>query len=88
MLRRIESLDDYCEFLDREPGELAALHQDLLIRVTEFFGDPTPFEALRQDVLPSLCKRRTPKDSIHVWVPGCATGERCLPSPSRFSRLR
>ena len=48
MLRRIESLDDYCEFLDREPGELAALHQDLLIRVTEFFGDPTAFEALRQ----------------------------------------
>ena len=75
MLRRIESLDEYRESLDRDPGELAALYQDFLIRVTEFFRDPTAFEALRQDVLPSLCEGRSPKDAIRVWVPGCATGE-------------
>ena len=48
MLRRIESLDEYRELLDRDPGELAALYQDFLIRVTEFFRDPTAFDALRQ----------------------------------------
>ena len=75
MLRRIESLDEYRESLDRDPGELAALYQDFLIRVTEFFRDPTAFDALRQDVLPALCEGRSPKEPIRIWVPGCATGE-------------
>jgi two-component system CheB/CheR fusion protein len=75
MLRRIESLDEYRESLERDPGELAALYQDFLIRVTEFFRDPTAFDALRQDVLPTLCEGRSPKEAIRIWVPGCATGE-------------
>ena len=75
MLRRIESLDEYRESLDRDPGELAALYQDFLIRVTEFFRDPAAFDALRQDVLPALCEGRSPKEPIRIWVPGCATGE-------------
>ena len=75
MLRRIESLDEYRESLDRDPGELAALYQDFLIRVTEFFRDPTAFDALRQDVLPALCEGRSSKEPIRIWVPGCATGE-------------
>jgi two-component system CheB/CheR fusion protein len=75
MLRRIESLDEYRESLDRDPSELAALYQDFLIRVTEFFRDPAAFDALRQDVLPTLCESRSPKEPIRIWVPGCATGE-------------
>ena len=75
MLRRIESLDDYRESLDRDSGELAALYQDFLIRVTEFFRDPAAFDALRHDVLPALCEGRSPKEPIRIWVPGCATGE-------------
>ena len=75
MLRKIESLDEYRESLDRDPGELAALYQDFLIRVTEFFRDPAAFDALRQDVLPLLCEGRSPKEPIRIWVPGCATGE-------------
>jgi two-component system CheB/CheR fusion protein len=75
MLRRIESLDEYRESLDRDPGELAALYQDFLIRVTEFFRDPTAFDALRQDVLPALCEGRSPTQPIRSSEPGCATGE-------------
>jgi two-component system, chemotaxis family, CheB/CheR fusion protein len=75
MLRRIESLDEYRESLNRDPGELAALYQDFLIRVTEFFRDPTAFDALRHYVLPALCEGRSPKQPIRVWVSGCATGE-------------
>ena len=75
MLRRIESLDDYRESLDRDPGELAALFQDFLIRVTEFFRDPAAFDTLRLEVLPALCEGRSPKAPLRVWVPGCATGE-------------
>ena len=75
MLRRIESLGEYRQTLDRDPGELAALYQDFLIRVTEFFRDPAAFDALRRDVLPTLCEGRSPKEAIRIWVPGCATGE-------------
>jgi two-component system CheB/CheR fusion protein len=75
MLRRVESLDEYRESLERDPGELAALYQDFLIRVTEFFRDPEAFDVLRQDVLPTLREGRSPKEAIRIWVPGCATGE-------------
>ena len=75
MLRRIETLDEYRESLDRDPAELAALHQDFLIRVTEFFRDPAAFDVLRHEVLPALCEGRSPREPIRVWVPGCATGE-------------
>ena len=75
MLRRIESLDEYRESLDRDPVELAALFEDFLIRVTEFFRDPPAFQTLRLEVLPALCEGRSPKAPIRVWVPGCATGE-------------
>ena len=75
MLRRIESLDEYRESLDRDPAELAALFQDFLIRVTEFFRDPPAFDALRDHVLPALCEGRSPREPIRIWVPGCATGE-------------
>ena len=75
MLRRIERLDEYREALASDPGELAALYQDFLIRVTEFFRDPTAFDALRHDVLPVLCEGRSSKEPIRIWVPGCATGE-------------
>jgi two-component system, chemotaxis family, CheB/CheR fusion protein len=75
MLRKVESLDEYWGLLDRDPRELAALYQDFLILVTDFFRDRTAFEALRHHVLPALCEGRSAKQPIRVWVPGCATGE-------------
>ena len=40
--------------VDGDPEEMAALHQDFLIRVTEFFRDPDTFEALRRQVFPAM----------------------------------
>ena len=84
-LRRIESLDEYRESLDRDPGELAALYQDFLIRVTEFFRDPAAFDALRHDVLPALCEGRSPKSRSASGFPAAQRARRSIPSPSRFS---
>ena len=61
--------------LDGDPAELAALYQDLLIRVTDFFRDPESFDALRQSVFPALYKDRPSNRPLRIWVPGCATGE-------------
>ena len=75
MLRRIESLDEYSTLLDSDPAEIGALYQDILIRVTEFFRDPSSFDALRQYVFPILCEGRPANQPMRIWVPGCATGE-------------
>jgi two-component system, chemotaxis family, CheB/CheR fusion protein len=87
MLRRIESLEEYDEALDRDPGELAALYQDFLIRVTEFFRDPEAFDVLRQEVLPTLCEGGSSKEAIRIWVPGCATGRGGVFGRHRGSRI-
>ena len=74
MLREIRTLEEYCDAVESDPAELAALHQDFLIRVTEFFRDPDSFAALRQ-VLPGLGEGRDTRQHLRIWVPGCATGE-------------
>jgi len=74
-LRRIATLEEYDALLDGDRAELAALYQDFLIRVTEFFRDPESFDALRQSVLPALYDGRLSNRPLRIWVPGCATGE-------------
>jgi len=74
-LRRIETVEEYQALLDGDPEELAALYQDFLIRVTEFFRDPDSFAALGRYVFPAICDGRSRKEAIRIWVPGCATGE-------------
>ena len=66
---------DYVVALRADPAEATALFRDLLINVTDFFRDADAFESLERDVLPALLEGRTAKDTIRVWVPGCATGE-------------
>src|SRR5207245_3636443 len=74
-LLQLESLRDYVAFLKEHPAEIEALHQDLLIKVTQFFRDPEIFEGLKSLVFPQLLQNRTAKQSFRLWVPGGATGE-------------
>lgn len=74
-VRNVDDLTDYVSRLEDDPSEAAALYQDFLIRVTGFFRDPQSFDALREQVFPSLCEGRSSKEPIRIWVPGCATGE-------------
>lgn len=70
----VDNLQDYLACLGTEPGESAALLQDLLISVTHFFRDPPAFEALAT-LIPTLFEGRRSGDTVRVWVPACATGE-------------
>ena len=75
-LQKIDKLKDYGNFLHREPQEVQALYQDLLINVTSFFRNPDAFAALRQVVYPAILAARTSASGpLRVWVPGCSTGE-------------
>ena len=70
-----ETLEAYLKYLRENPAEIQALHQDLLIKVTQFFRDPEVFEALTSRVFPKLLENCPAKEGLRLWVPGCATGE-------------
>ncbi len=71
----LESAKAYLAELRANPQELELLFRDLLIGVTQFFRDPSAFEALETKVIPNLFAGRGPSDPVRVWVAGCATGE-------------
>ncbi len=74
-LHRITEVDTYLKLLHANPDEVRGLSQDLLIHVTRFFREPESFDALAEDVLPSLIEDRSPEQPLRMWVCGCATGE-------------
>jgi two-component system CheB/CheR fusion protein len=69
------SLDAYAKLLERDAGELTALHFDLLIGVTAFFRDPEWFAVLAREIEEVLRNPREPSRELRAWVAGCATGE-------------
>ena len=75
LVRGVRELRQYAELLQREPEEIAALCEDVLIHVTGFFREPEVFEALRTAVFPKLLADRSPDLPLRIWVPGCSTGE-------------
>ena len=74
-LQKLETAAEYATLMENDTAETAALYQDFLIRVTGFFRDPESFEGLAQRVFPIVCEGRTAKESVRIWVPGCASGE-------------
>jgi two-component system CheB/CheR fusion protein len=74
-LRKVEQLPDYLTVLENDPEEVAALQQDFLIHVTGFFRDPESFDGLRMRIFPRLTEGRSPKETLRIWIPGCASGE-------------
>ena len=74
-VRKIATLADYAAQLKKQPDEVLALYEDILINVTSFFRDPPVFEALRKSVFPKLVAHHATGQPLRIWVPGCSTGE-------------
>src|SRR5438046_4611100 len=74
-ISQLANPEEYLEFLEQSPQEVAMLGRDLLINVTRFFRDGEVFDVLRGEVLPALLKRAATRKALRIWVPGCATGE-------------
>ena len=71
---KIKSIEDYVEFIEKNPGELDEMFRIILIGVTGFFRDTNAFKALEKQ-LRKIAEGKTNKDPIRIWVPGCSTGE-------------
>ena len=74
-LLQVDTPTDYIKLFRDQPEELDALFRELLISVTQFFRDPEAFEALDATVLQGLVTGEHARDTVRVWVPGCATGQ-------------
>ena len=74
-LHKIERLDEYIRFVQRNADELRLLYKDMLIGVTSFFRDHDAFDAIKANLLPRLVEQKQPGGTIRVWVPACSSGE-------------
>jgi two-component system CheB/CheR fusion protein len=72
---QISGMDEYHQYLVKNPVESHQLASELLIGVTSFFRDEDAFEELRHRVIPRLIDDNTENKSIRIWVPACSTGE-------------
>lgn len=73
---RCNDVAEYCNLLRDNDQELDLLQKVLTIHVSQFFRNPSTFEKLRTEVLPSLF--RSEKDTakhLRFWCLGCAGGE-------------
>ncbi|HWB53814.1 MAG TPA: CheR family methyltransferase, partial [Tepidisphaeraceae bacterium] len=75
VLHKVDTIDKYVKYLQTNPGEVQALYQDILIRVTRFFRDPDSYKTLIQKVFPGILDNRRGDTPVRIWVPGCSTGE-------------
>jgi two-component system CheB/CheR fusion protein len=75
VVRKAETFEEYLGLVQKEPAELDALFDDLLINVTDFFRDPDVFEAAKRLAFPSIVQNRKQPHTIRAWIPGCSSGE-------------
>jgi two-component system CheB/CheR fusion protein len=77
VLNKMETLENYADFLRGNAKELDALYNDALINVTSFFRNPETFEILKGKIFPKLLEQRDNRsdEPIRVWVLGCSTGQ-------------
>jgi len=74
-LAEIVKLEEYAQFIQKNPDELKALYQDILIKVTSFFRDPETYESLKTVVIPKITEHHSAGEPIRIWIPGCSSGE-------------
>ena len=75
LLYKMERLEDYAQYLQENPAEVKALYEEILIHVTKFFRDPEAFQALKEQVFPTITQNKSAEAPIRIWVAGCSTGE-------------
>ncbi|MEM9755069.1 MAG: chemotaxis protein CheB, partial [Pseudomonadota bacterium] len=74
-VNQFSSLREYVDFARERPHELAILHREFLVGVTNFFRDLPSWTKLRDEVIPELFAHGTANDVVKIWSVGSSTGE-------------
>lgn len=61
--------------LNRMPGLAEEVMQAMTINETYFFRDRTPFEMLRQNIMPRMIIARAAQKKIRIWCAASSTGQ-------------
>src|SRR5512136_2119710 len=71
------TLQAYLKLVRRDPVERGQLVKALTIHVSQFFRNPSTFQALQREVLPAILaeKERAGSRALRLWSAGCACGE-------------
>lgn len=73
---RCQDAAEYCNLLRQSDQELDLLQKVLTIHVSQFFRNPSMFEKLRTEILPSLFRKgKGTAEHLRFWCLGCAGGE-------------
>lgn len=72
---KIESLEEYVDYLKQKNDEPEILYKDFLIGVTKFFRDKKVWDILETELIPELVRFKEDGEIIKVWDVGCSTGE-------------
>ena len=81
----IKSAGEYLDLLVRNSNERDQLSRDLLINVTGFFRDAPVFDFLEKSVIPDLVRDHDLDRPLRVWVAGCSSAKKPIPSPCCFA---
>jgi len=69
--RGYRSIDELCQRLHSEGADLSyEVVEAMTTNETSFFRDISPFEALKQSVLPEIIARRTNERALRIWCAG------------------
>ncbi len=71
---RVETLNDYVDYLKMNIEEVTNLYYDMLIGVTEFFRDTDVFEEVKEQIR-GIVEKKEQGEEIRFWSIGCSTGE-------------
>ncbi len=73
----MDSLDDLIRELRRSASEqlMREVTEAMTTNESFFYRDRTPFDLFREQVLPSLRKRREMTKKIRIWCAACSTGQ-------------
>jgi two-component system CheB/CheR fusion protein len=71
----VDTLEAYASILDQDVAEARSLLRELLVSVTQFFRDPSAFEALAPVIGRLIEGMNDSDEKLRIWVPACATGE-------------
>jgi len=73
----IPDLHAYLKLVSRDPAERSRLVNHLTIHVSQFFRNPSTFQAIQDEVLPTILARKQAGGgrALRLWSVGCACGE-------------
>lgn len=72
----LRSIDAYRDYLHEHPDEWEILDRLCRITISRFYRDHGVFEALQEELLPTLAEHAAARDArLRCWSAGCASGE-------------